>query len=67
MTESIHPCIFFECETFEKAKEKAIELGFTLEEFNSMIENAEYNTDWEASKVQYYKDLEDEFIAGLLQ
>jgi hypothetical protein len=58
MTEPIHPCIFFECETFEKAKEKAIELGFTLEKFNSMIKDAGYDINWEASKVQYYEDLE---------
>ncbi len=58
MTEPIHPCIFFECETFEKAKEKAIELGFTLEKFNSMIEDAGYDINWEGSKAQYYEDLE---------
>jgi hypothetical protein len=58
MTEPIHASIFFECETFEKAKQKAIELGFTLEEFNSMIEDAGYDINWEESKVQYYEDLE---------
>jgi hypothetical protein len=58
MSKYIHPCIFFECDTFEKAKEKGIELGFTLEEFNSMIEDAGYDINWEASKVQYYEDLE---------
>jgi hypothetical protein len=58
MTGYIHPCIFFECDTFNKAKEKAIEIGFTLEEFYSMIKDAGYDTDWTASKIQYFKDIE---------
>jgi len=77
MTEPIHPCIFFECDTFKNAKKKAIELGFTLEEFYSMNKKAGYDINWKESKVQYFKDLEadeyqnqdmdDKFIAGLWQ
>lgn len=58
MTEPIHPCIFFACDTLKHAEIKAIELGFTLEEFYSMNKNAGYDINWEESKVQYFKDLE---------